>query len=248
MFSLKNKVAIVTGASQGIGKEISLSLAKQGANVICISRNEEALKSVVEDIKKIKGEGSYAICDVTNAKNVQKIVEEIILNNSKIDILVNNAGITQDSLLLRMSEQNWDSVINTNLKGSFNFIKTVSKYMIKSKSGKIINISSVVGLMGNAGQTNYAASKAGLIGLTKSAAKELAVRNIQVNCLAPGYISTEMTNKLSEDAKENLLKQIPLNRIGSPSDISNAVLFLCANETSYITGQTITIDGGMVMN
>ena len=248
MFSLKSKVAIVTGASQGIGKEISLSLAKNGAYVICISRNEEALKSVIRNIKKFKGKGSYAICDVTNTKNVQKIVEEIILNHSKIDILVNNAGITKDSLLLRMSEQNWDSVINTNLKGSFNFIKTVSKYMIKSKSGKIINISSIVGLMGNAGQTNYAASKAGLIGLTKSAAKELAVRNIQVNCLAPGYISTEMTDKLSKDAKESLLKQIPLNRIGSPSDISNAVLFLCANETSYITGQTITIDGGMVMN
>ena len=147
-----------------------------------------------------------------------------------------------------MSEQNWDSVINTNLKGSFNFIKTVSKNMIKSKSGKIINISSIVGLTGNAGQANYAASKAGLIGLTKSAAKELAVRNIQVNCLAPGYISTEMTDKLSEGVKENLLKQIPLNRIGNPDDISNAVIFLCANETSYITGQTITIDGGMVMN
>ena len=148
MFSLKNKVAIVTGASQGIGKEISLSLAKNGANVICISRNEKALKSVIRNIKKFKGEGSYVICDVTNIKNVQKIVEEIILNHSKIDILVNNAGITKDSLLLRMSEQNWDSVINTNLKGSFNFIKTVSKYMIKSKSGKIINISSIVGLMG----------------------------------------------------------------------------------------------------
>lgn len=248
MFNLNNKVAIVTGASQGIGKEISLSLAKNGAKVICISRNEEALKSVVSDIKKLNGEGSYAICDVTNIKNVQKTVEEIILKHSRIDILVNNAGITQDSLLLRMSEQNWDSVINTNLKGSFNFIKTVSKNMIKSKSGKIINISSIVGLTGNAGQANYAASKAGLIGLTKSAAKELAVRNIQVNCLAPGYISTEMTDKLSEGVKENLLKQIPLNRIGNPDDISNAVIFLCANETSYITGQTITIDGGMVMN
>ena len=200
------------------------------------------------EIKDLNGNAIFAKMNVCKRLEVSVAMEKCKDCFDGIDILVNNAGITQDSLLLRMSEQNWDSVINTNLKGSFNFIKTVSKYMIKSKSGKIINISSIVGLMGNAGQTNYAASKAGLIGLTKSAAKELAVRNIQVNCLAPGYISTEMTDKLSEDAKENLLKQIPLNRIGSPSDISNAVLFLCANETSYITGQTITIDGGMVMN
>ena len=248
MPNLENKIAIVTGASMGIGKTISVSLAKQKAHVICLSRNEDRLRSVVAEIEKDNGSATFELCNVSDLKSVESCIKSIIEKYGKIDFLINNAGITKDSLLLRMSEEKWDSVINTNLKGAFNTIKTVSKYMIKNKSGKIINITSVVGLTGNAGQTNYAASKAGLIGLTKSAAKELASRNISVNCIAPGYISTDMTDNLSEKVKEELIKRIPLGRIGNPEDIAHTVLFLCANETKYITGQTITVDGGMVMN
>jgi len=248
MPNLENKIAIVTGASMGIGKTISVSLAKQKAHVICLSRNEDRLRSVVAEIEQDNGSATFELCNVSDLKSVESCIKSIIEKYGKIDFLINNAGITKDSLLLRMSEEKWDSVINTNLKGAFNTIKTVSKYMIKNKSGKIINITSVVGLTGNAGQTNYAASKAGLIGLTKSAAKEMASRNISVNCIAPGYISTDMTDNLSEKVKEELIKRIPLGRIGNPEDIAHTVLFLCANETKYITGQTITVDGGMVMN
>ena len=248
MPNLENKIAIVTGASMGIGKTISVSLAKQKAHVICLSRNEDRLRSVVAEIEQGNGNATFELCNVSDLSSVESCIKSIIEKYGKIDFLINNAGITKDSLLLRMSEEKWDSVINTNLKGAFNTIKTVSKYMIKNKSGKIINITSVVGLTGNAGQTNYAASKAGLIGLTKSAAKEMASRNISVNCIAPGYISTDMTDNLSEKVKEELIKRIPLGRIGNPEDIAHTVLFLCANETKYITGQTITVDGGMVMN
>ena len=248
MLNLYNKIAVVTGASMGIGKAISINLAKQKTHVICLSRNKERLKSVVTEIKEHSGTATFELCNVGDLNSVESCIKSIIEKYGKIDFLINNAGITKDSLLLRMTEEKWDSVINTNLKGAFNTIKTVSKYMIKNKSGKIINIASVVGLTGNAGQTNYAASKAGLIGLTKSAAKELASRNISVNCIAPGYISTNMTDDLSKKVKEELVKRIPLGKIGSPEDIAHTVLFLCSNETKYITGQTITIDGGMVMN
>jgi 3-oxoacyl-[acyl-carrier protein] reductase len=247
-FNLNNKIAIVTGASQGIGKIIAFELAKSGAHVACISRNKKAIESIVEEITINGGQASSFPCDISDSDTLSEIITEIIKENSRIDILVNNAGITKDSLLMRMSIEQWDDVINTNLKGAFHCTKAVVRYMMKNKFGRIINITSIVGLTGNAGQANYAASKAGLIGMTKSIAKEVASRGITANCIAPGWIETSMTDKLSREVKNEFLSHIPVGRIGSPDDIANAVIFLASDEAGYITGQTITVDGGRIIN
>ena len=247
-FNLNNKIAIVTGASQGIGKIIAFELAKSGAHVACISRNKKAIESIVEEITINGGQASSFPCDISDSDTLSEIITEIIKENSRIDILVNNAGITKDSLLIRMSIEQWDDVINTNLKGAFHCTKAVVRYMMKNKFGRIINITSIVGLTGNAGQANYAASKAGLIGMTKSIAKEVASRGITANCIAPGWIETSMTDKLSGEVKNQFLSHIPVGRIGSPDDIANAVIFLASDEAGYITGQTITVDGGRIIN
>ncbi|MEC7850013.1 MAG: 3-oxoacyl-[acyl-carrier-protein] reductase [Candidatus Neomarinimicrobiota bacterium] len=247
-FNLNNKIAIVTGASQGIGKIIAFELAKSGAHVACISRNKKAIESIVEEITINGGQASSFPCDISDSDTLSEIITEIIKENSRIDILVNNAGITKDSLLMRMSIEQWDDVINTNLKGAFHCTKAVVRYMMKNKFGRIINITSIVGLTGNAGQANYAASKAGLIGMTKSIAKEVASRGITANCIAPGWIETSMTDKLSGEVKNEFLSHIPVGRIGSPDDIANAVIFLASDEAGYITGQTITVDGGRIIN
>ena len=247
-FNLNNKIAIVTGASQGIGKIIAFELAKSGAHVACISRNKKAIESIVDEITINGGQASSFPCDISDSDTLSEIITEIIKENSRIDILVNNAGITKDSLLMRMSIEQWDDVINTNLKGAFHCTKAVVRYMMKNKFGRIINITSIVGLTGNAGQANYAASKAGLIGMTKSIAKEMASRGITANCIAPGWIETSMTDKLSGEVKNQFLSHIPVGRIGSPDDIANAVIFLASDEAGYITGQTITVDGGRIIN
>ncbi|MBT4308576.1 MAG: 3-oxoacyl-[acyl-carrier-protein] reductase [Candidatus Marinimicrobia bacterium] len=247
MFKLSKKIAVITGASRGIGKAMAETYAQAGAHVICVSRNEDALNGVADLIRSNGGSASVAACNVSDLENFQKLIKDTVDNYGSVDILVNNAGITRDTLIMRMSEDDWDTVIDINLKGAFNGIKAVTRTMMKQKSGRIINISSVVGLTGNAGQVNYAASKAGLIGLTKSAAKEIGSRGITVNCIAPGYIATDMTDQLDDQAKDLLISQIPLGRIGSPDDIAATALFLASDEAGYITGQTFTVDGGMVM-
>ena len=248
MFNLENKVAVVTGASKGIGKAMAKLFAKAGAHVVCISRKADALKAVVDSIKTEGGFASYNAFDVSSLNEFEKNINSIIDKYNSIDILVNNAGVTRDKLIMRMNEEDWNHVININLKGAFNGIKSVSRIMMKQRSGKIINISSVVGLTGNAGQANYAASKAGLIGLSKATAKEFSSRGINVNCIAPGYIKTDMTEKITDKNLENLNTKIPLGRIGSPNDVANTALFLASDEAGYITGQTIVVDGGMVIN
>ena len=245
MFSLKNKVAIVTGASRGIGKSIVQKISEYGAHTVCVSRSEDELRKISNKLNENGLSSSYFACDVSNINNFKKLVDETVSKYDKIDILVNNAGITKDNLIMRMSEADWDKVIDVNLKGVFNGIKSVSRQMMKQRYGRVINISSIVGLIGNPGQANYAASKAGVIGMGKAIAKELASRNITVNTIAPGYIETDMVDDIQEEAKENLFKQIPLGRIGNPADIATAVLYLASDEASYITGQTIAIDGGM---
>ena len=222
-------------------------LAQKAAHLICNSRNINDVQSVVDDITNQKFNASAASCDISSTDNVTSLVKNIIDEHGKIDILVNNAGITRDNLLMRMSEDDWDKVLNVNLKAVFTSIKVASRSMIKQRSGRIINISSVVGLTGNSGQVNYAASKAGLIGMTKSIAKEFASRGITANCIAPGYIETEMTSNLTDDVKSSIKEQIPLGRIGCVEDIAHAVAYLASDEASYITGQTLTVDGGMVM-
>jgi len=247
-FSLNDKIAIVTGASQGIGKIIAFELAKSCANVICLSRNKDALDIIVDKIVDNGGQASSFPCDITEPEIFTQIVKKIIEKFKKIDILVNNAGVTSDSLLMRMSDEQWEDVININLKGAFNCTKAVMRYMMKNKSGRIINVTSIVGLTGNTGQANYAASKAGLIGMTKSIAKEVASRGITANCIAPGWIETSMTNTLNENVKNQFLSQIPLGRIGSAEDIANTAVFLASDEAGYITGQTIIVDGGRIIN
>ena len=247
MFDLSGKVALITGASRGIGQSISIILAQNGAHVICVSRNINDVQAVADKITNQKFVASAASCDISSTHNVTELVKDIIEKHGRIDILINNAGITSDNLLMRMSEDDWDNVLNVNLKAAFTAIKAASRTMIKQRSGRIINISSVVGLMGNAGQVNYAASKAGLIGMTKSVAREFASRGITANCIAPGYIETEMTNKLKDEVKSSLNEQIPLGRIGNVEDIAYAVAFLASDEACYITGQTLAVDGGMVM-
>jgi 3-oxoacyl-[acyl-carrier protein] reductase len=247
MIDLSDKIALVTGASRGIGQSISMILAQNGAHVVCVSRNINDVQSVADNITHQNFSASAASCDISDSNNVTELVKDIIEKHGRIDILINNAGITRDNLLMRMSEDDWNEVINVNLKAAFTAIKAASRSMIKQRSGRIINISSVVGLMGNAGQVNYAASKAGLIGMTKSVARELASRGITANCIAPGYVETEMTNKLTDEVKSSLNEQIPLGRIGNVEDIAYAVAFLASDEASYITGQTLAVDGGIVM-
>ena len=246
MNRLKGKTAIVTGGSRGIGKAVALRLSQEGADVaICASR------SAAEDVaSEIRAQGCQAlalIADVSRAEDVENLVKTVLDTWGKIDILVNNAGITRDNLLLRMKDDEWDAVLDVNLKGAFHGIKACARPMMKARSGRIINVSSVVGLIGNAGQANYAASKAGLIGLTKSAARELASRNITVNAVAPGFIPTDMTAELTDDVKAKLIAQIPLGDLGRPEDVAAAVAFLASDDAAYITGQVITVDGGMVM-
>lgn len=236
-----DKVVIVTGGSRGIGKSIAESFKQDGAEVIITYKN--SVNGEHFDSLGIK----HFQCDVADIKAVQSLTEEIVKQFGKIDILVNNAGVTKDGLLMRMSEDDWDIVIDTNLKGVFNFIKSVTRPMMGKRYGKIVNITSISGIMGNPGQANYSASKAGVIGLTKSVAKELASRNINVNAVAPGFIETEMTDKLSEDVKQNYLNSIPLKRFASADEVSALVKFLTSDKSSYITGQTICIDGGLVM-
>ena len=247
-FDLNGKIAIVTGASQGIGETIAVEMAKSGANVFCLARNKNALDSTINKIISNGNKASAYSCDISNNEQFNNIVTDIFKEYDSIDILVNNAGITNDTLLMRMSDDQWDSVLNINLKGSFTCTRSVIKYMMKKKSGRIINITSIVGLTGNAGQANYAASKAGLIGMTKSIAKEVASRGITANCVAPGWIETAMTEQLSDDVKNKFLSQIPTGKIGYPKDIANTVIFLASKEAEYITGQTITVDGGRIIN
>ncbi|OIJ09869.1 3-oxoacyl-[acyl-carrier-protein] reductase [Anaerobacillus arseniciselenatis] len=246
---LNGKVALVTGASRGIGRAISLQLAKQGAKVaVNYAGNEAKANEVVEEIKALGGEAIAIKADVANVTDVDAMVKETIKTFGSLEILVNNAGITRDGLIMRMKEEDWDAVINTNLKGVFNCSKAVTRQMMKQRFGRIVNISSVVGVLGNAGQANYVAAKAGVIGLTKSLARELANRNITVNAVAPGFIETDMTDELSEDVKQELLKQIPLAKLGQAEDISAVVRFLVSDDANYMTGQTLHVDGGMAMN
>jgi 3-oxoacyl-[acyl-carrier protein] reductase len=246
--TLEGKVALVTGASRGIGREIALELARQGANVaVNYAGSESKANEVVDEIKAI-GKEAFAIkCDVSNSEEVAAMVKETVDQFGKLDILVNNAGITKDNLLMRMKEDEWDDVININLKGVFLCTKAVTRQMMKQRVGRIVNITSVVGVSGNPGQANYVAAKSGVIGLTKTTAKELASRNITVNAIAPGFITTDMTDKLSDEVKAEMLKQIPLARLGEPKDIAKMTAFLASDDASYITGQTLHINGGMVM-
>jgi 3-oxoacyl-[acyl-carrier protein] reductase len=246
---LNGKVALVTGGSRGIGKAIALSLAKNGANVVVnYSGNEAAALEVVEEITALGVKAIAYKANVSNSEEVAQLVKNTVDEFGSIDILVNNAGITRDGLLLRMKDADWDDVINTNLKGVFNCIKSAAKFMTRQRNGRIINISSVVGQIGNPGQMNYVAAKAGVLGLTKTAAKELASRNITVNAIAPGFIETDMTNELNEQIRNSMLTNIPLQSFGQPEDIANAVVFLATDASRYITGQTINVDGGLVMN
>jgi 3-oxoacyl-[acyl-carrier protein] reductase len=245
---LAGKAALVTGASRGIGREIALELARQGANVAVNFAGSEAKANEVVDEIKALGREAFAIkCDVSSAEEVTGMVKGTIDRFGKLDILVNNAGITKDNLLMRMKEEEWDDVININLKGVFLVTKAVTRQMMKQRIGRIINIASIVGVSGNPGQANYVAAKAGVIGLTKTTAKELASRNITVNAIAPGFITTDMTDKLPEDVKAEMLKQIPLARLGEPKDIAKLTTFIASDDSSYITGQTFHVDGGMVM-
>lgn len=245
---LKGKVAVVTGASRGIGKAIAKKLAERGATVIINFNGSEAkAQEVMDEIKEMGGNAEIVQCNVADFVACEAFLKEVVDKFGRIDILVNNAGITKDGLLMRMSEEDFGKVIDTNLKGTFNCMRFVSRQMMKQKSGRIINMSSVVGVCGNAGQVNYAASKAGVIGMTKSAAKELASRGITVNAIAPGFIETDMTNVLSDKVKEESVKQIPMGCFGQAEDIAAAVAFLASDEARYITGQVLHVDGGMAM-
>ena len=246
---LKNKNAVITGATRGIGREIAITLAKNGANIAINYRKEnEELNSLVNELKELGVDVFTKKCDVSNGEEVDEFIKESKMSLGSIDILVNNAGITKGGLILRMKEEDFDSVIDVNLKGVFNTTKAASGIMMKQRYGKIINISSVVGISGNAGQCNYAASKAGVIGFSKSIARELATRNVNVNVVAPGYINTDMTKDLPEKIKENIIQSIPMKKIGEPKEVANLVLFLASELSDYITGQVISVDGGMVMN
>lgn len=245
---LTGKTALVTGASRGIGRAIALELAKHGANVaVNYAGNEAKAQEVVEEIEQLGKRAIKIQADVSNEENVKSMVKEVIQTFGSVDILVNNAGITKDNLLMRMKVEDFNDVIQTNLTGAFICTKAVTRQMMKQKSGRIINVASIVGVSGNAGQANYTAAKAGVIGLTKTTAKELASRNILVNAVAPGFIATDMTDQLPEEQRAGMLELIPLERLGEPEDVAKAVRFLASDDASYITGQTIHIDGGMVM-
>ena len=242
------KSALITGATRGIGKQIAITLAKQGYNIALNYRKEnEELENTKKEIEEIGVQVLVVKGDVSNFEECENFVKQVIERFGQIDVLVNNAGITKDMLLMRMKKEDFEQVIDTNLVGTFNVTKNVVPYMMKARSGRIINISSVVGISGNAGQTNYSASKAGIIGFTKSLAKEIASRNILVNAVAPGFIETNMTDVLKDDVKQEIAKNIPLKRMGTAQDVANVVKFLASDDSSYITGQVINVDGGMLM-
>ena len=244
----EGKVALVTGASRGIGRAIALALAAEGADVaVNYAGSEAAAKEVAAEIEAMGRKAFVIQADIASTEASTAMVDAVVKEFGRVDVLVNNAGITRDGLLMRMKEDDWDAVITTNLKGVFNCTKAAIKYMMKQKSGNIVNISSIVGVMGNAGQANYCAAKAGVIGFTKATAKEVAARGIRVNAIAPGFIKTDMTSVLSEKVVEAMLAGIPLNRLGETEDIAKAVLFLASSDANYITGQTLHVDGGMVM-
>jgi len=244
----EDQVAIVTGAGRGIGRAIALRFANEGARVACVSRTEKSSKKISDEINAIRANAAkaYAV-DVADHAAVQKNGAQILDDFGRADILVNNAGVTRDALVMRMSAEDWDAVINTNLRGAFSFTHALVRAMTKQRGGRIINISSVIGLIGNAGQTNYGASKAGLIGFTKSLARELASRNITVNAVAPGFVITDMTSGLSDQIKDTIHSKIPLGRTGTPEEIAGAVAFLACPEAAYITGQVLCVDGGIAM-
>ena len=247
MFDVKDKTALITGASKGIGKSIAELFCQMGIHVAGISRNITPINEIQFSSSTSGSIKGYS-CDISDGNNVKEMISKVLVDLKHIDILINNAGITKDTLLARMTEKQWDDVLEVNLKGAFNCTRHIVRPMLKQKFGRIINIGSVVGLMGNIGQANYVASKAGLMGLTKSTAHELAKRNITVNCIAPGFITTDMTEYLSDDIKSQMKKTIPMGRFGTPKDVATLALFLASDESGYITGQTITVDGGMVMN
>ena len=247
-FMLKGKTAVVTGASRGIGRAIAVKLAKLGANVVVNYRkSEDAVQGVVKEIEALGVKALAVQADISSYSDVENMIKKCIMEFGSIDILVNNAGITKDGLIMRMKEEDFDNVINVNLKGAFNCTRHVSSIMLKQRSGRIINISSVSGITGNAGQVNYSSAKAGIIGMTKSVAREFASRGVTCNAVAPGYIQTDMTDAVPEKAKEAIMSTIPLKRLGTPEDVANIVAFLASEEASYITGQVINVDGGMVM-
>ena len=247
MSMLDNQVAVVTGAGRGIGRAIAIKFAAAGADVVCVSRTVENAEKVAGEVKA-SGRRAWAVSvDVADSVAVSGAAERILTEAGRVDILVNNAGITRDGLLLRMSDSDWDTVMNTNLKGAFSFTKAFARGFLKQRRGRIINISSIIGLIGNAGQANYAASKAALLGFTKSCARELGSRGITVNAIAPGFIETDMTAALDEKARAALLERIPLNALGQPDDIAEAALYLAGPGGRYVTGQVLTVDGGMVM-
>ncbi len=251
MFMLRGKKALITGGTAGIGRQIAIVFAKQGASVAIFGTNRERGVKVVEELQSCRvDEGQEFLFEPVNVSSKQEtemVIQKVLEKWEKIDVLVNNAGITRDGLLMKMSEQDWDEVIDVNLKSVYNTSQTLIRSMLKRKSGKIINISSIVGLTGNPGQANYAASKSGIIGFTKALAQEVATRGINVNCIAPGFIETAMTEKLTEQQKSEILKKIPMSRIGTPQDVADVALFLASDASNYITGQVITVDGGMVM-
>lgn len=246
-FNYQNRRALVTGAGRGIGKAIAFALAEGGAEVICVSRSENSCGAVAKEIVEKGGKASAFAVDVSDGQAVAKTCEQILEEHGQVDILVNNAGITKDGLVMRMSEEDWDSVLSTNLSSCFYWVKGLLRPMTRARWGRIINITSVSGIMGNAGQANYAAAKAGMIGLTKSLAKEFASRSITVNAVAPGFTRTDMTERLDDAYIQEVVKNIPLKRFGEPEDISNMVGFLASEQAGYITGQVFTVDGGMVM-
>ncbi|MBI4388260.1 MAG: 3-oxoacyl-[acyl-carrier-protein] reductase [Candidatus Omnitrophica bacterium] len=247
MLSLDNKIALITGSGRGIGKEIALTFAKAGALPVLCDVREELLQEARTEILQKTGKDSLAfVCDVANANQVEETVKKTLDTKGRIDILVNNAGVTRDQLLVMMSESDWDLVLSINLKSVFLFTKVVAKAMMKQRSGRIVNIASIIGIMGNAGQANYAASKGGVIALTKTTARELGKRGITANAIAPGFIQTAMTDKLKDEIKQELQSQIPLGRLGTPQDVANAALFLASDEAGYISGQVIQVCGGML--
>lgn len=249
MKELEGKVALVTGAARGIGKAIALQFAQMGATVVInYSGSKEKAEEVLSEVRELGADGCTYQCNVADFEAVGQMMADVVQKYNKIDILVNNAGITKDGLLMKMSEEDFDAVVNVNLKGTFNCIRQVTRQMLKQRGGRIINMSSIVGIMGNAGQVNYSATKAGVIGITKSVAKELASRGITVNAIAPGYVQTDMTDVLSDSVKEKIVNTIPLNRMGQSEDIAKTAGFLASEGAAYITGQVISVDGGMSIN